>query len=268
MTDVVQALALLTPYDININKVRIGPARDGGYILADDFSTEQVVLSYGIQTEYEFDAEMARRGHDVYMFDHTIDGIEATSHRMHFFRQGVAGISDPENLLYSISDHLVQHDISSSRLILKMDVEGCEFAALLALKEMELLRFDQIVFEVHGLNRLEDEGYRRSFSDLFIKMNRFFTLFHVHANNYDGPNGFDFVSGLPVSNLLELSYIRSDRVKRSPSRTLYPTYQDFPNVHALDKRLWIFPFLPTPLAAAEFAASWERTHLLAKCLSP
>ena len=70
---VFDALSLLTPYDVDIPKIRIGPKTDGGYVLLDRFEVGQPVLSYGISTEFQFDIEMAERGHCVYMFDHTID---------------------------------------------------------------------------------------------------------------------------------------------------------------------------------------------------
>jgi hypothetical protein len=261
MNPVVQALALLTPYDIDRPKIRRGPATDGGYVFVDDISPDQAIVSYGISTEYSFDAEMAERGHDVYMFDHTIAGIHGTSNRMYFFREGVAGVTDPSASLYTIEDHLTRHRIAGDRLILKMDVEGAEFAALNALPECVLERFEQIVLEVHGLHQMEDFTYREKFCAVFRKLNRLFTLFHVHANNFDGPNGLHIVSGLPVSNLLELSYVRTGRVKSFPSRTLYPTSFDYPNVPKKDKLLWFFPFLPTSVGLESFAACEELVDL-------
>ena len=94
MNPVVEALSLLTPFDIDKQKIRVGPNTDGGYILADDISADQTIISYGIGTEYRFEIEIAERGHDVYMFDHTIEAIQAENKKLHFFREGVAGCTD------------------------------------------------------------------------------------------------------------------------------------------------------------------------------
>jgi hypothetical protein len=269
MNPVVEALALLTPFDIDKPKIRLGPPADGGYVFVEDISPDQAIVSYGISTEYSFDAEMADKGHDVYMFDHTIPGIDATSKRMHFFREGVAGSSDPAASLYTIEDHLARHAIPGDRLILKMDVEGAEFAALSAVPDRVLERFEQIVLEVHGLHRMADFAYRETFCTVFRKLNRLFTLFHVHANNFDGPNGLHIVSGLPVSSLLELSYVRTNTVKPSPSRTLYPTPLDYPNVGHKDKLLWFYPFLPTSIEPDGFSTSETINRMAArKALAP
>lgn len=261
MTDVLFALSLLKPWDIDKPKTRVGPASDGGYVLVNDMTPEQSILSYGIHTEYRFDEQMAGRGHNIYMFDHTIDGIKSNNNNMHFFKEGVAGQSDPSAFLYTIDDHLTRHSISGDRLILKMDVEGCEYSSFIGMSDATLQRFEQMTIEFHDLYKLGDEEFREVFIKTFQKINRYFTLFHVHANNYDGSNTFHFIDGIPVSNLIELSYIKSDRVGRCKSRTLYPTYLDYPNVSQVDKRLWFYPFFPTESTFEELAASWDRTRL-------
>jgi hypothetical protein len=262
MNSVVYALALLTPFDINKALVRIGPDRDGGYVLVDDFMPNQPVISYGISTEYGFEQELARRGCDVYMFDHTIDSINATSEMMKFYREGVSGVSKPHDRLYSIEDHLTKYNVQGDQLILTMDVEGAEIDSIGMAPEACLGRFEQIVFEVHGLVNLDQDDYRNKFVAMFTKLNKLFTLFHVHANNWDGPNAIYAVSGCPVSNLLELSYVRTTSIRRGPSRTLYPTARDFPNTDQADKLLWFYPFLPTTLKLEDYAACEQRVALM------
>ncbi len=258
MREIVQAISLLTPFDIDVPKIRLGPPTDGGYILADCLDQAQSVLSYVISVEYRFDIDMAARGHQVFMFDHTIDGINVVHPNMHYFKQGVAGETDPAALLYSVNAHLQMHQIAGERLILKMDVEGAEFEALIAMPDDVLGRFEQIVFEVHGLGHLGDAGFRARFCRLFEKLNRQFTLFHVHANNHDGPFAYVVAGGVPIPVLLELSYIKTDRVRRRASQTLYPTDLDYPNVDQRDKLLWSYPFMPTIAPAEAFSRCLHR----------
>ncbi len=262
MTAVMDALALLTPYDIDRPKIRIGPPTDGGYVFADRLVPAQTIVSYGISTEYRFDAEMAARGHRVFMFDHTIDGIQATHRNMLWFKEGVAGASAPGQMLYSIEDHLKRHAIAGNDLILKMDVEGAEWEALDACPDETLARFEQIVIEVHALNAMADPVFRAQFTEVMRKLNRHFILFHVHANNCDGQNGLSIVAGMPVSALLELSYVRRDVCRAAPSRTLYPTSLDYPNVPAPEKLLWFFPFLPTTAPLDAFRMCYDRVDAL------
>lgn len=266
---VYDALAMLTPYDIDVPKVRIGPKRDGGYVLADILDPKtQIVISYGISHEYGFDRDMAERGHQVFMFDHTIDGIEDAHPNMLFFREGLAGrflgevedgFTDETDVtapVYRLADHLAKHDISSSGLVLKMDIESHEWGALAGADHATLGRFDQIVAELHSFETLEESDlYRKVFIKAMSNLNEQFTLFHVHANNVDGPEKYHFVSGMPVSCLIEASFVRTDIVNRRPSGTLYPTHIDFPNFGERDRLLWMHPFIPSGVDQPDYHAS-------------
>ena len=70
-----------------------------------------------------------------------------------------------------------------------------------------------------------------------------FTLCHVHANNFCTVR--ILADCFPIPETLELTYIRSDLVTRTPSRTFYPTEIDEPNYPQFPELLlWYFPFLP------------------------
>jgi FkbM family methyltransferase len=259
---IIEALALLTPYDVNLKKERLGPPKDGGYIFLAELFNKRPVFSYGINGEYQFDVEMAKRGHKIYMFDHTIDGISNPDNdeNLKWICEGVAGAYDPTGPLNTIDYHLNTYAENEHDLILKMDIEGHEYECFDALPELSLRRFQQMSFEIHNLHSLNDIGFRKRFVRVLKKINRHFTLFHVHANNFDGADTYTFMSGIPVSNLLELSYVRSDLVIRSASKTIYPTSLDCPNVHPHDKKLWFFPFLPTTAGSAEFVTEERRLN--------
>ncbi|MDB5105017.1 MAG: coagulation factor 5/8 type domain protein [Fibrobacteres bacterium] len=255
-TTVYEVLKMLRPYDIDIGKARIGSLYDGGYILAANTTPDQVVLSYGLGGEISFDTEMAAKGHPCYMFDHTIGGLPASHPNFHFHPEGVAGATDAANSLFTVEDHLDRFSISGDRLILKMDVEGAEWEAIRLMPDQVLSRFEQIAIEVHHFGRMRDPAFLGKVAATLEKVNRHFTLFHVHANNN---NTMEVVSGYPIYNLLELSYIKTDVVKRMPSRTLYPTELDYPNEQDRDDYvLSVFPFRPEGLGEAEHDAHARR----------
>jgi hypothetical protein len=260
MNAAIEALALLTPFDIDIPKRRIGPNGDGGYVFADAIVPGQPVLSYGISTEYRFDEEMAQAGHPVYMFDHTISSVNITNPRMQWFAEGVDGKSDADARLYSIEDHLSRYEIEGNDLILKMDVEGYEYAALGLASDETLSRFSQIVLEVHDIAIVGRDASRGIFTQMMEKLTSQFTIFHVHANNCDQHELFN-VGGMPVPGIIELSLIRTSLVRRTKSRTLYPTKYDYPNLRCLDKPLWFFPFMPTHLETEDFLLNDEQMRV-------
>ena len=79
--EVLEILALLTPYEVpEMTRRRFGNrGGDGGYVLLEQLLTDQPVISAGIGRQISFDLEMAERGHEVHMFDHTIAAPPATA---------------------------------------------------------------------------------------------------------------------------------------------------------------------------------------------
>jgi tetratricopeptide (TPR) repeat protein len=247
---VYEVLKMLRPYDIDIKKARVGSLFDGGYVLADNRTSDQVVLSYGLGGEISFDAAMAMEGHQCYMFDHTVPGLPEQHQNFHFYREGVGGVTEPEKSFFTVQDHLKRFSISGDRLILKMDVEGYEWEVMSRISDDVLSRFEQIAIEVHDFHRLAEPEFLDKVLASLERINRQFTLFHVHANNN---NPMSLVSGFTLYNLLELSYIKTNIVNRKPSRTLYPTELDNPNEQDRDDYiLSAFPFWPHGLSDEEY----------------
>ena len=249
---VYEALKLLRPYDIDLKKIRLGSRYDGGYVMVDNMTPDQVVLSYGLGGEISFDAEMANRGHQCYMFDHTIQGLPMTHPNFHYYAEGVAGSNRSEKPFYTVEEHLERFSIRGNRLILKMDVEGAEWDAMSRMPDAVLARFEQVAIEMHEFGSMREAAFLEKVRATLERLNRHFTLYHVHANNN---NPMESVAGFPVFNLLELSYVKTAIVKRSPSRTFYPTDLDSPNEQDRpDYILSAFPFWPEGLTEAEYDA--------------
>lgn len=241
---VFDALSLLVPYDLpGERKVRIGDPGDGSYVIVDRLRASQPIMSFGIGPSVNFEIGMADRGHDVLMFDHTIDKLPAMHPRTTWFREGIAGVSAPGQRLFTLAEHMQKLPSDCEPSILKMDIEGDEWSVLDRASAQLLVRFDQIALELHGLERLEDPAFNAIARRVLGSIATHFTLCHVHANNFCTMR---ILAGcFPVLETLELTYIRSDLVKRAPSRTVYPTAIDVPNYHQFaDHMLWHFPFLP------------------------
>ena len=76
---------LLAPKKV-VGKKRIllGEKRDGCYVLLDDFKDIKIAYSFGISNMIQFDRELAQRGIDVYMYDHTIKSLPYYNPRFHW----------------------------------------------------------------------------------------------------------------------------------------------------------------------------------------
>lgn len=259
------ALALLSPCSVpSLPKVRIGnPLGDGGYVMADRFRPGQVAYSFGIADDVSFDLALAERGLQLFMYDHTISRLPLSHPGFHFFKRGIAEIDLPNQLLSALRPELLRNRHKDRDMILKIDVEGAEWAVFDSLAASLLGRFEQIVIELHELSRVAEPAFRARFVRIFEKLRKAFNIIHVHANNCV-PLGS--VDGGPMPNVLEVSLLRKDLGAAGDWETVIPSELDAPN--ATDRPDYVLsypPFRPTALPADELARLVEeagrRAHM-------
>ena len=252
MLKVFEILSLLTPYDIEVPKVRYGTERDGGYVLAQLPSTADV-LSFGVGPDVTFEHQMACEGRRVFLHDHTVEATPQQHENFRFSRKGICGEGMTSVELASLSEHIAVVGDFSKDAILKMDVEGFEWQVFATAERRTLANFNQIVIEVHWLEQLIKEPHvEQSLKNL----NEDFALFHVHSNNC---TNIYIVDGFAVPSVLELSYVRKSLVSLSPSQTIYPTPLDKGNRSDVpDHPLFFYPFLPSVVSAEAIASVARR----------
>ena len=241
-------LSLLTPYAVpGLRKVRIGSPNDGGYVMVDRFKPSQVVFSYGLSWNIAFEFDLAQRGLELFMFDHTIDALTLQHNNFHWLKEGLTGQSSPSEMLFSLPDHLRRLAPDESGMILKIDVEGAEWSALANMPTEILSRFEQVVLELHDFRLIGNDEWRRDVESSLEKLARTFTLFNVHANNH-AP--VVIVEGVCVADVIEVSYIRRDLCEPRALSAPLPSYLDAPNDPSRPEiPLWFFPFLPNTQAS-------------------
>lgn len=192
--------------------VRMGRKNDGGYVMLDDFENREIAYSIGIADDVSWDTAMTERGIEVYMYDHTIDGIQDGNERFHFFRTGLCAEGAQTDCLKSLPE-LMQDNGHSEQygMILKIDIEGAEWDVLCSLDEEILKHFSQIVFEFHGLIFPEnEEKIRLAMSHL----NLTHQLVHIHGNNF---GSYIQLGGAILPELIEGTYLLREEYQFIPS---------------------------------------------------
>lgn len=200
---------------------RLGGANDGGYVMLDDFKGG-VAYSFGVRDDVAWDEELAKRGYDVYLYDHTIDGLPKENERFHFFKTGICGatpVKDCQTLgaLVEANGHADRDD-----MILKIDVEGAEWDMLEEVDEALLARFSQIAVEFHFLDWQDWERRRR----LLEKLERSHAPIWLRACNYGLRR---LVDGEYRYGSVEACYVRRSDFELKPSTKIFPTQWDAPN---------------------------------------
>ncbi len=203
--------------------VRIGREHDGGYLMLDEFSPSMIAYSFGICDDVSWDKDMAERGINCFMYDHTIDRLPETHARFHWKREGICGadkIAQCRTLEAFIKDN--GHE-NRNDLILKMDVEGAEWDAVADTAPSTLAQFSQIVFELHDVYSLQNHNNICAF---LSKLNETHQSVHVHGNNC---GTYERAGDLVMPWTLEVLYVRRRDHHFVESAHFYPLEQDMPN---------------------------------------
>ncbi len=187
--------------------VRIGRNNDGGYIMPDDFGhDDKIAYSFGINTDVSWDKWMASRGYDIFMYDHTINGLPEENPRFHWSRLGIADSKNHADDLRTL-DELIKanHHEDKHNMILKMDVEKAEWGFFEIVSSETLSRFSQILIEFHGIN---DPKCQSKILPALRKLNLTHKLVHIHGQNV----GYYVSLGEQIfCDQIEVSYVRRDK---------------------------------------------------------
>ena len=189
----------------DLRLTRVGGFTDGGYVMAEPI-TAAGAISIGVGSDVSWDADVGRRGIPVAMFDHTVRKLPMDVPNGTFHRIGMSpNATDrmrPLAQLVSIAGFASKGD-----LLLKMDVEGAEWDALMQPQPVDLARFSQIVLELHGLSDLKDAKRGPELLAALRHITTTHVPVHVHANNYDELVRFG-IWWFP--NSIEVSFVRKD----------------------------------------------------------
>ena len=187
--------------------VRIGRDYDGGYIMLDDLPGG-IAYSFGISGDVSWDKDMASRGYDVFMYDHTIDGLPEENPRFHWSKLGIADGIVQDDRLRTLEELISRNGHEGKRdMILKMDVEGAEWGFFENVKTEILEQFSQITLEFHGMNLPENVT---RIPTALRKLNETHELIHLHGQNW----GFYVINnGKTYCNQVEATYVRRGKYK-------------------------------------------------------
>lgn len=223
---VTRLLSMLSPAKpLGFKKVRVGGAGDGGYVMIDDFPNKPICYSLGIGGDVSWDLAMASRNATIFQYDHTIERVPVQHEHFRFFRLGI-GNNKADERMTSLSAAVETNGHQSYRnMILKMDIEDSEWAALGATPESCLAQFSQIVVEYHGLARATDKFWVSQAEKVLRKVRRTHLPVHVHGNNW---GNYSLLHGVPVPDVLEVTYASRADYAFAESDEIYPTALDRP----------------------------------------
>ena len=198
VSNIKKALKLASPTGISF--IRLGSAGDGGYVLADDISSTDHIVSLGVDKNVDFEKDISKISKNIFMYDNSIDALPEPVEGAVFLKTTMGSKADGHT---SLEDCMT----TESDCILKMDIEGSEFDVLNDASTQTLSKFRQITIEVHWMNQLTDKGFYISALYAFEKLRLTHTPVLVHPNN---DRQLMVLGNSPVPIVFEILYLRND----------------------------------------------------------
>jgi len=206
----------LTPRILNVGELkRYGSIADGGYVVpVNAINNSKFLISGGIETNNEFEIELANLGILGIQVDNSID-TPPKNHKNLTFKRATLGGKDG----VLIDDLLKSFDLTSQG-VLKLDIEGSEYETLSEVESFQ--RFTTIILELHNLHKIVDDHFWDVFKSILDKFAQNHSVVFLAPNNCCG---FSIIGGVPIPNVVEVTWARNDLIggkKFSKIAALHP----------------------------------------------
>ncbi len=179
-------LAELAPVTLkNCTLKRFGSTNDGGYLICDNLSDGvQSGYSYGVGPNDELGCDVSKRYrvpvHEYDCFDPARPACEGGVFQFNNECLAPHAARDRHHRRFdSLQNQIARNGDAGKRLLVKIDIEGAEWEALLATPDDVLDRIDQIPMELHVFN-----GVTARHMQVIRTLKEKFYVVNLHYNNF------------------------------------------------------------------------------------
>lgn len=214
--DVISAIGLLRPQSTGHELIRIGGANDGGYLVPADLNGVGACLSAGVSNPATFELDLAERFRiPSLMTDGTVARSPIDHPMLSFTRRNIGWPNSDSEVTLERWVEEADAEHSGQDYLLQIDIEGAEYEAFTIVPREVLQRFRIIVVEYHKVQTAMRGVAKGFFLGMLRKLSDDFAVAHIHPNNCCGVVD---VEGIAVPKVLEVTYIRRDRLQPGGAR--------------------------------------------------
>ena len=199
----------------DVEKIRVGNTKDGGYVMIKPFSKTKIAYSFGINNDVSWDLDVANAGYQVYQYDHTIKGLPKEHPSFHWEKTGLTGNSETDDKKNLTTLLMKNGHADKSGMLLKMDIEKDEWAVFANMDLKLLEKFDQITIEMHDLEMCNRELIIKALENLSTTH----IAIHKHANNY---GRLTYCGNLILPETIEITYIKKGSFEVKANENILP----------------------------------------------
>lgn len=215
---VVSLIEKLHPLQTDKELIRLGPVGDGGYLVPNDLEGIEACFSPGVGLLSVFEEDCAKRNMEVFMADKSVAGPAVQNEKFHFIKRFIGPITNEDFI--TMDDWVNESPVSKdSDLLLQMDIENHEYFSIMNMSSSLLKRCRIIVIEFHQVHKLWNREFFNVASTVFERLLQNHICVHNHPNN---ARDLYVREGVEIPSLIELTFIRKDRVKTQSPQTQFP----------------------------------------------
>ena len=185
---------------LNERFTRKGDDKDGGYVLVDDLTTGDTLFSIGVGDNITFDIDCENQVLVIVLVDDSVPYFEVPNNNYNIHRKKLGAYEDNSHITL---DKLLNM-YKSEDYVLKIDIEGNEWEILASLQTATLLKFRQIVIELHDLLDISKSELKLKALNNLLKTH---SPVVMHPNNI---GGYRLVGDSIFPNVLETTWLRRD----------------------------------------------------------
>jgi len=230
-SSIIDLIRDLHPVRPKTGLIRLGPNRDGGYLVPDDLGGVDACFSPRVAETSGFEVDCADRGMDVFLADRTVEGPGSSHEKFHFTRRNVGCFSGEDTI--SMNEWLLNAGVEElGDLILQMDIEGSEYESIISMPQGIISKFRILVVEFHDLCTLWSRPFFNIASSAFRKILNTHRCVHIHPNNvgHADTGAVVRVGSIDIPDVMEFTFLRKDRVDEIEEEISFPHDRDRDNV--------------------------------------
>ena len=225
INEVKQLLELLYPINCEKGLIRLGPEKDGGYLVPDDLDGIEACFSPGVSTVSGFEKDCANRNIKVFLADASVNVPTETDDLFDFIPMFIGSMNNDS---YLTLDKWVNSKIpdTSKELLLQMDIERAEYEVFHSLSEKTINRFRIMVIEFHDLDEIWNYPFFKVMSRVFKKILQTHHCVHIHPNNIANKSK---LNGIETVQAMEFTFYKKERINKVRYQTSFPHKLDRDN---------------------------------------
>lgn len=200
-------------YECNFDLIRIGPEGDGGYVIPNILNQIDYCYSPGVGKISEFEKQIQNLKIKCFLADKNVENPSDEKFKFNFLKKNLNSFSDNQNI--TLNEWVDLNTGKNNNLLLQMDIEGAEIDVILNSTEDTLKKFKLLIIEFHDFEYLKTLFGLRVLDNIFEKLNRNFTICHIHPNNCCGYVKF---YKYKIPKVMEITFIRNDLISNKKLR--------------------------------------------------